>query len=1077
MQRFGMLIAALIVVTTILLGLSAASGVYKMARREESARQRAYLDVATQQIENRFTVARRVATTLRSRDAILSGDQTSMQDALGDAVLDNSEYVELLFIADVKGTVAASFPGEPELGAGQIESLAAQMQSQARPGLVWAGESGQGTGQLWEITPFVYHSGGRGYLFARLDVESIDAALQQVAAAPGGPIAAVLSASGSTIFIAGDEEVLSEGELTFDEPVSDPQGVVSARLPDGSRFIGYHTELSGGLGWRVVVLESSETAVIETWAALRPAVLIWAVTVFIVMVVALGIVTWLVRPLRDLERRVNAVARGAHTEPVEVTRRDEIGRLLEAFNLVAARLDRMHDVSQVLARSSEPKEVLDGILSSVGHMLERADVDVLLLTEDGREFELARAVGPLSGQTGKRLPRDGSRWLVKAIRGGGAVHFDGDFAEDVLLRHHAQDGDGADALAVPLVVGLETLGLIVVVSHRPGGFTDAEVEMVRSFAAQSSVAVHNARLFGEERRSRREAEVLLMVAERIALTGTLAEAIDEVLDIQCELLGMARSFVVVLDRDDYGFPPAEDPGLESELAEAWLSLFGRAVDPPLGPHAMYVVRESAEERLGSFMESLGVLSMVLTPLVIDDRLVGLLMVGSKAAVVRVTSRQIRVVEAIGTQLSLALQNEMLFEQAKGRADNLETVFRISQAVSSSLQSKVVLNRVLDVVQKIFSADAVILMTYDTDRKTLLVPMARGLLHRDMVDVEFAPGEDLPGRVFASKQPERYDSLDGVDTFLAGVARAQGLESVLLVPLLARGRSIGVLSVLASGRAAFGDDEMDLLRTFAAQAALAIDNARMFSREHHVAAVLQESILPSQLPMIEGVEARSVYLPAGSEAEIGGDYYDLFKAPDGRLVMAIGDVCGKGVAAATKTSMIKYTIRGMVVAGLEPAGILREINRMLTDSEDATNIVTLWIGFLDIERGRLVYANGGHPPALLLQPSDKRLDRLSTTGALLGALATAEYDQNTVEVESDAVVLLYTDGVTEARNKNRFFGEGRVRRALKLGGSAAAVTQRLLAQVQRFSGGELRDDAAILTVRRLPLSKADTVSQS
>ncbi len=1062
-QRFGLLVAALIVSATVLLGLSAASGVYQMAQREESARHRAYLDVATQQIENRLSVARRVVTSLRASESLTAGDAAAIDSVVSNTVLDNAEYIALLCVVSDDGTLVASFPGDPGLGAGELVSITSGVVGQASASLVWRPSSDDEPGQLWEVLPFLYRSGDRGFLMARLDTEPIDSALQQVADARNGPMMAILTAAGSPVFATGGVDVFAGGDFTYQETEGERQAEVSVSMADGSRYEGFQTVLGGSPGWQLVVLESSETAVSETWSALRPAVLTWSATAVFILVTALGMVTWLVRPLRDLERRVNAVARGAYTDPIRVTRQDEIGRLLEAFNSVAARLDRMHDVSQVLARSSEREEVLDGILVSVSHMLNSADVDILLLTEDGRELELTRASGALFGRVGTRLPRDTSRWLTHAIRNGGAMRYEGDPAQDVLLVHHG--AHDLDALAAPLVVGLDTLGLIVVV--RSGErFSDAEFEMLRSFAAQSSVAVHNARLFGEERRSRREAEVLLTVAERIARTGELDVAIDEVLAVESDLFGMQRRLVAIFDRKEYGLPPSEEPELEARLVEAWTTLFAQDFDAHAGARVMFLVGDSAADSLKSFMGEMGVVSMVLTALVVDDELVGLLVVGSPDTVVRVTPRQVRVAEVIGTQLSLALQNEMLFEKAKLRADNLETVFRISQAVSSSLQSKVVLNRVLDVVQKIFSADAVILMTYDTDRRTLMVPMARGLLHRDLVDAEFTPGEDLPGRVFVTKQPERYDSLDGVDTYLARVATGQGLESLLVVPLLARGRSIGVLSVMARGKSAFRDEDMELLRTFAAQASLAIDNASMFSREHHVANVLQQSILPTQLPQIEGLDSSSIYLPAGTEAEIGGDYYDLFKAPDGRVVMAIGDVCGKGVSAATKTSMLKYAVRGMVVAGMEPAALLREVNKMLVESGDVSDIVTLWIGFLDIEGRRLMYANGGHPAALLLHPADRTLERLSTTGALLGAVANAEYDQCVVDFEAGATLLLYTDGVTEARNKNRFFGEGRVRRALKPGGSAAVVAQRLLAQVQRFSSGELRDDAAILAVRIL-----------
>lgn len=337
----------------------------------------------------------------------------------------------------------------------------------------------------------------------------------------------------------------------------------------------------------------------------------------------------------------------------------------------------------------------------------------------------------------------------------------------------------------------------------------------------------------------------------------------------------------------------------------------------------------------------------------------------------------------------------------------------------------------------------------------------------MLDATFRPGEDIPGRVFETHEPERYDDISGNPTLLLNAAAKQGLASLLAVPLLARGRSIGVLAIFSRQPGAFTSDELHLLRTFASQAALAIDNAEMFSREHETVRVLQESILPNRLSDMPSLEASSVYLPGGGEAEIGGDYYDLFQAPDNRVMLAIGDVCGKGVAAATKTSMMRHAIRGMVVAGLQPARILAELNRMLLEAGDgAGNIVTLWLGSIDTSTGRLIYAGGGHPPALLMQP-DHAIERLESTGALLGAIDHAAWEQQEARLSPEAVVLLYTDGVTEARRVNKFFGEGRVRRALRAGGSAVEITQRLLSHLQRYTGGSIRDDAAVLTVRYLP----------
>jgi serine phosphatase RsbU (regulator of sigma subunit) len=298
-----------------------------------------------------------------------------------------------------------------------------------------------------------------------------------------------------------------------------------------------------------------------------------------------------------------------------------------------------------------------------------------------------------------------------------------------------------------------------------------------------------------------------------------------------------------------------------------------------------------------------------------------------------------------------------------------------------------------------------------------------------------------------------------------MASAAGFRSLLAVPLLARGHSVGVLSVYSVETDAFSAEDVELVQTFASQAALAIDTARLYGREHRVASVLQASILPEELPIIAGIDVASVYRPSGLESEIGGDYYDLFLAPDGSVVMVIADVVGKGVAAATKTSMIRYAVRGMVAAGLGPGAVLGELNRMVAESGDPSEIVTVWIGFLDRETDVLTWADAGHPPALVLPPGGGTPARLGPTGPLLGGIAGAVYEVGAQPLPPGAIALLYTDGVTEARSGLRFFGEGRVRRALRGGGSPAEVAQRLTAAVDRFAGSSLRDDAAILVVRR------------
>jgi GAF domain-containing protein len=453
--------------------------------------------------------------------------------------------------------------------------------------------------------------------------------------------------------------------------------------------------------------------------------------------------------------------------------------------------------------------------------------------------------------------------------------------------------------------------------------------------------------------------------------------------------------------------------------------------------------------------------MIMIPLVQGGHARGALVLSSRTTSLHPSSRHLALAGTIGKEVSLALDNALLLQQARTRAVNLETIFRISQAVSSSLQTNVVLNRVLDVVQKIFSAEAVALMDYDPVRRTIATSMARGIANRDLLHLNVLPGEDIAGRVFQSGTPTVYADLADIDSDLARIALAQGLRSMLAVPLRARERSIGLLVVYSRSVDAFSSEDRELLNWFGSQAALAIDTASLYGKEHHVASVLQKSILPDVLPKVPGLRTASFYLPAGAEAEIGGDYYDLFRAPDGRVVLAIGDVCGKGVQAATKTSAIKHSLRGMVATGAGPARALTELNRLVAESGDPADIVTMWFGFLDLGSGELRWADGGHPPALLRRAGTRMIERLEVTGPLLGAVPSAPYSEGVMTLAPGDIVMLYTDGVTEARRGPQFFGEGRLRRALRRTGSAQDAVDGLLDALGDFCGGALRDDAAVL----------------
>jgi len=769
------------------------------------------------------------------------------------------------------------------------------------------------------------------------------------------------------------------------------------------------------------------------------------------------------RQLRIMSRRARALAVGAPVarEPLRLS--GGAADLAVAFDCIEEHLRLRNGVAELMVNTHDQRRVFEAITASIHSMVGGVDVEIVLLDETGR-LELVAAEGSFVAAAGSTFALTDVPLVDEVFASGEPVRTDARTADRLgeLGGGHPVDF----ALAVPLRVGPEVLGAVLVLRHEGTPLTDVEAKTVRSFAAQASVAVRNAALLENERAAHHEAETLRNISEHLVQRSPIDDALQAVARESGDLFGFEHTGAVLEDPVSYGLPLS---GLAADihLTDVWEAVGIDRHDALYLPGGHLVLRDHAVLS--------GAEGVMLIPLSRDHVLCGALMLWTNRPHREPEEAALRVAGTIGREASLAVQNAYLYEQVRRRVENLETIFRISQAVASSLQDRIVLNRVMDVVSKMLPADTVILMAEEEGRERLGVSMTRGVIGQQLSNLVVRTGEDVPGRVFVTHESERYDDITTSDTAFLTLAAAEGLSSLVAVPLLARGQSVGVILVLARPTAAFTSSEVDLLRTFASQAALAIDTARRFSREHHAASVLRESILPSRLPSIEGVRASSIYLPSGTESEIGGDYYDLFTTPEGRIIITIGDVCGKGITAATKTSMLKHTIRGMATAGLKPASILRELNTMIVDAHDPSGIVTLWVGELDRSTGELLFANGGHPPGMLLHQEDRRVVELAPTGPLIGAVATAQWLEELVVIQPGDTLLLYTDGVTEARNGNGFFSEARVKRVLRAGGDPSSVTQHLLDAITTYACGRLRDDAAILAITYDPRHFRDTTA--
>jgi serine phosphatase RsbU (regulator of sigma subunit) len=293
------------------------------------------------------------------------------------------------------------------------------------------------------------------------------------------------------------------------------------------------------------------------------------------------------------------------------------------------------------------------------------------------------------------------------------------------------------------------------------------------------------------------------------------------------------------------------------------------------------------------------------------------------------------------------------------------------------------------------------------------------------------------------------------------------HSAIVVPLVARQRVLGTLSLLRLEEAdAFSESDLVLAEELARRAALAVDNARLFEATRRLAQTLQQSLLPRRLPEIPGVRLTARYRAAAQGQEVGGDFYDVFTMGDGSWGIAIGDVTGKGPEAAALTSLARFSLRGM--AARDPAVALWMLNDSVRrdSSRVSEQLMTVLFAVAELRGDDLVldFASAGHPPPLLLH-RDGEVEGLSVAGPLVGLTENPEYHASQVALGAGEALLLYTDGLTDARAPSQQLDEDQLVELVRRAGGLRGEELTRFLEHSATAGSDPRDDIAMLLVER------------
>jgi PAS domain S-box-containing protein len=291
------------------------------------------------------------------------------------------------------------------------------------------------------------------------------------------------------------------------------------------------------------------------------------------------------------------------------------------------------------------------------------------------------------------------------------------------------------------------------------------------------------------------------------------------------------------------------------------------------------------------------------------------------------------------------------------------------------------------------------------------------------------------------------------------------HSAIVVPLVARQRVLGTLSLLRmEGARSYDQDDLALAEDLARRAALAVDNARLFQSTQQLARTLQESLLPQALPQIPGIHMVGRYRAAAQGQDVGGDFYDAFAIGENRWGIVIGDVCGKGAQAGALTALARYTIRAL--ADRDAATVLGLLNDAVTRDQDFVRerflTALMIVASADAGHLHLEMAAAGHPAPLVLR-RDATVEKLSVSGPLIGVSHEAEYLSRNAVLHPGDTMLLYTDGLTDARAPARILTDSDLAEILVAAHGMGAERLAAFIEEQAIAGEDPRDDIAILVI--------------
>ncbi len=468
-------------------------------------------------------------------------------------------------------------------------------------------------------------------------------------------------------------------------------------------------------------------------------------------------------------------------------------------------------------------------------------------------------------------------------------------------------------------------------------------------------------------------------------------------------------------------------------------------------------------------------SELVVPLIFKDSVVGVLVLWSFRAGF-FSEWDLYRLKPLAAQIAVSIENASLYEEKSRDVLTRRVLYEVGKDMTAILEFDELLSRMAVLIRRVIEYEILGVFLYNRARDVMELKVAIGYADETIQRWRDLPvGRGLLGHAaLARKTIVSPDLASDPRAISAKTADGRWTRSEVAIPLISRHRLLGGLVVESCEPHYFDDERVEILDTLARQMAVAIDNAALFEEllakeqklkaDFAMARDLQTSMLPVGMPQVAGLSFASLYRPAES---LGGDYYDFLWLDEQHLGIAVGDVSGKGVAAAMTMVAARSALRFAARLNTAPSQVMYHINRRLFRDLKQRNYVSLFYAVLEVNSQSCRWSNAGHLPPILLH-ADGSMEELSKGGLPIAMFDRARYDSGKIRLRAGDLLLLYTDGVSEAEDPSgEEFGKDRLVSALTktAGQSAKEVLRAVNKDLRKFRRGRpQRDDVTLLVIK-------------